>query len=118
MLHYDHRPTAYLGDLIKPIGSTARNRHFNQEANGSSISSIREEGMPHHLSYKFDRAEPQKIRKQLFPTMEGAFAEACAVMAAKKGWDFEISNESGETVMDDPEIQSACKEAQLVKNAK
>lgn len=67
--------------------------------------------MSYFLCYKYDYVEPQKLRKLPFPTIDEALAEACAVFAQKKGWDFEITDEQGITVMAESDIRDAYEEA-------
>ena len=69
--------------------------------------------MAYFLLYKYDRKEPQKIRKLPFATEPEAVINACTVIAGGTGWDLEIQNDKSEVVATESEIRNRCKQTRM-----
>jgi hypothetical protein len=65
----------------------------------------------YYLIYKYDRKEDQKVHTLPFSTEPEAVIAACALIAEGTGWDLKNISHDNETVANDIEIRSRCKQS-------
>jgi hypothetical protein len=61
--------------------------------------------MPYILRYKYDRNQPQKVRRLPFATKPLAMASGRTLLAAGAGWDFEVLDDKGDVVASETDIR-------------
>ena len=70
--------------------------------------------MKYYLVQKYGPTESPQFRRTPFPTEPEAVIHACGLIAAGAANDtFEVDNEKGETVADDENIRSRCKQTRM-----